>query len=91
VETENGDRVGAPVRTYIRGPAIRIGYVADLVLFDPAKVADVSTMDNPRQQCAGIPYVYVDGVAVIDEGRHTGALPGRALRRTSAGTVRQRG
>jgi N-acyl-D-amino-acid deacylase len=69
---------------------VRPGYVADLVLFDPATVADMSTVDNPRQPCAGIRYVYVGGVAVIADGRHTGALPGRALRRTQSGVVRER-
>jgi N-acyl-D-amino-acid deacylase len=59
---------------------IRPGYRADLVLFDPATVADRATYDDPRRQCAGIPYVYVNGVPVIADGRHTGALPGRALR-----------
>jgi N-acyl-D-amino-acid deacylase len=59
---------------------IRPGYRADLVLFDPATVADRATYDDPRRQCEGIPYVYVNGVAVIADGSHTGALPGRALR-----------
>jgi N-acyl-D-amino-acid deacylase len=60
---------------------IRVGYAADLVLFDPATVADTATYEAPRRQCTGIPYVFVNGVAVIADGRHTGALPGRALRR----------
>jgi N-acyl-D-amino-acid deacylase len=70
---------------------VREGYVADLVLFDPETVADMSTMDEPRRQCAGIWYVYVNGVAVIEGGQHTGALPGRALRRTRGGTVKEGG
>ncbi|GAA3836425.1 D-aminoacylase [Sphaerisporangium flaviroseum] len=65
---------------------IRAGYHADLVLFDPASVADTATFEEPRRQAAGIPYVYVGGVAVIADGRATGALPGRALRRTPQGT-----
>jgi N-acyl-D-amino-acid deacylase len=69
---------------------VRTGYRADLVLFDPDTIAAESTMDNPRRQASGIRSVYVNGVAVIDDGRHTGALPGRALRRTQAGTVRER-
>ncbi|MDT4990011.1 MAG: N-acyl-D-amino-acid deacylase [Micromonosporaceae bacterium] len=60
---------------------IRVGYAADLVLFDPVTVADTATYESPRRQCTGIPYVFVNGVAVIADGRHTGALPGRALRR----------
>jgi N-acyl-D-amino-acid deacylase len=65
---------------------VRVGYHADLVLFDPDTVADTATFEQPRQQAAGIPYVFVGGVAVIADGRHTGALPGRALRRTDSGT-----
>ena len=59
---------------------IRRGYAADLVLFDPETVHDEATYEQPRQQAKGIEYVFVNGVAVIAEGRHTGALPGRALR-----------
>ncbi|WP_019856039.1 N-acyl-D-amino-acid deacylase family protein [Actinopolyspora mortivallis] len=59
---------------------IREGAVADLVLFDPEEVADTATFDEPRRQAAGIPYVLVNGVPVIDEGERTDALPGHALR-----------
>ncbi|MFI0449031.1 amidohydrolase family protein [Actinomadura sp. 6N118] len=67
---------------------IRPGYHADLVLFDPASVRDTATFAEPRQQAEGIPYVFVGGVAVIGDGRHTGALPGRSLRRTPDGVTR---
>jgi N-acyl-D-amino-acid deacylase len=60
---------------------VKPGYAADLVLFDPLTVADTATFENPRQQCTGIPYVYVNGVAVIADARPTGALPGAVLRR----------
>jgi N-acyl-D-amino-acid deacylase len=56
------------------------GYAADLVLFDPATVADAATYDEPRQVAAGIPYVLVNGVPVIEDGHRTSALPGRAIR-----------
>jgi len=59
---------------------VREGYAADLVLFDPAEVADTATFDEPRQAAAGIPFVLVNGVPVIDGGTHTGALPGHSLR-----------
>jgi N-acyl-D-amino-acid deacylase len=59
---------------------IREGYAADIVLFDPDTVADRATFDNPRQPAAGIPYVLVNGTPVIDDGRHTGALPGHSIR-----------
>ncbi|MEV5537905.1 D-aminoacylase [Saccharopolyspora shandongensis] len=60
---------------------VREGFAADLVLFDPETVADTATFDEPRQQAAGIPYVLVNGVPVIDEGHRTDALPGHALRK----------
>ncbi|WP_020672010.1 N-acyl-D-amino-acid deacylase family protein [Amycolatopsis nigrescens] len=59
---------------------VREGYAADLVLFDPDTVRDTATFDEPRQQAEGIPYVFVNGVATIDDGRATGALPGHSLR-----------
>ncbi len=57
------------------------GLAADLVLFDPATVATPATYDEPRQFPIGIPFVIVNGTVVIDRGEHTGATPGRALRR----------
>lgn len=61
------------------------GGIADLVLFDPDTVADRATLTEPRVQAAGIEYVFVGGVATIDDGKRTGALPGRALRRAADG------
>ena len=60
------------------------GYIADLTLFDPATVRDASQFGKPFQMAEGIPYVFVRGVPVVDEGRVTGSLPGRCLR---AGTA----
>jgi N-acyl-D-aspartate/D-glutamate deacylase len=60
---------------------LRPGAFADLVVFDPARIADVATYDEPRRAPAGIHAVYVNGTAVARDGRHTGARPGRALRR----------
>ena len=65
---------------------IRPGHHADLVLLDPETVQDTATFEEPRLPAAGIEYVYVNGAAVIEQGRTTGALPGRALRRTDRGT-----
>jgi N-acyl-D-aspartate/D-glutamate deacylase len=53
---------------------------ADLVLFDPDRVASNATFDQPKQYPEGIDYVMVNGRLVIDHGVHTGATPGRALR-----------
>jgi N-acyl-D-amino-acid deacylase len=63
---------------------VREGYAADLVLFDPDTVADTATFDEPRQAAAGIPYVLVNGVPVIEDGRHTGALAGHSIRNQGA-------
>jgi N-acyl-D-amino-acid deacylase len=52
---------------------------ADLVLFDPQTVADRATFTDPHQYPVGIPCVIVNGVVVIDQGQHTGALPGQVL------------
>ena len=57
------------------------GLLADVVVFDPATVASNATYDEPRRFPTGIDYVIVNGTLVIDRGVHTGALPGRAIRR----------
>ncbi|WP_034518181.1 N-acyl-D-amino-acid deacylase family protein [Actinomadura rifamycini] len=67
---------------------VRPGYHADLVLFDPATVRDTATFDEPRRRPDGVPYVFVGGTAVIDDGARTGALPGRSLRRAPDGATR---
>ena len=59
---------------------IRDGMKADLVLFDPERVASRATFEEPREYPVGIDYVIVNGEVVIDNGAHTGAMPGRALR-----------
>jgi N-acyl-D-aspartate/D-glutamate deacylase len=58
---------------------LRPGMAADLAIFDPKTVADRATFEEPSQYPAGIPYVIVNGVVVIDQGQHTGAKPGRVL------------
>jgi N-acyl-D-amino-acid deacylase len=58
---------------------LREGAWADLVLFDAFTVADSATFTDPHQYPLGIPYVLVNGVVVIDQGQHTGALPGQVL------------
>jgi N-acyl-D-amino-acid deacylase len=60
---------------------LRDGLAADLTLFDPVRVRALATYDEPRVQSLGVEYVLVNGTLVIDRGRHTGALPGRAIRR----------
>ncbi len=64
---------------------LRAGMKADLVLFDPARVRDRSTYERPMAYPEGIEMVFVNGAAVVEEGAHTGARPGRALRRAARG------
>jgi dihydroorotase/N-acyl-D-amino-acid deacylase len=59
---------------------LRAGMWADVVIFDPATVRDLATFDNPNQLSEGMAYVLVNGAPVIDNGKMTGALPGRVLR-----------
>jgi N-acyl-D-amino-acid deacylase len=58
---------------------LREGNAADIVIFNPAVVADVATFDRPHAHPVGIPYVLVNGVVVVRNGEHTGARPGAVL------------
>jgi N-acyl-D-aspartate/D-glutamate deacylase len=60
---------------------LRAGQFADVTLFDAGKVIDLATYSRPFQYSEGIEYVIVNGVVVLERGKHTGARPGRALRR----------
>ena len=60
---------------------IREGMWADIAVFDYAKIHDNFSLTNPAQYAEGVEYVLVNGQLVLDEGRHTGNLPGRVLRR----------
>src|SRR5947208_13112815 len=57
---------------------LKEGMFADVVVFDPAKIADHATFENPRQYATGMKDVFVNGVEVLKEGEHTGAKTGRA-------------
>jgi len=59
---------------------LKTGMWADVVVFDPATVRDRATFDNPNQLSDGMEFVLVNGVPVIDQGKMTGALPGKVLR-----------
>src|SRR6184192_3528453 len=58
---------------------IQDGMFADVVVFDPAIIADRATFEKPHQYAVGMKHVFVNGVQVLKEGEHTGAKPGRAL------------
>jgi N-acyl-D-amino-acid deacylase len=68
-------RLGFPDRGLLRP-----GMTADVTCIDPETIRDTATYEDPRQLPEGVPYVIVNGVVVVDGGRHTGALAGRALR-----------
>ena len=72
-----------PARTFgfnDRG-LIREGMAADLVVFDPDRVQDKATYQQPHQYTEGFDYVVVNGVLMIDDGKFTEARSGRVLRR----------
>ncbi len=60
--------------------ALKPGYYADVVVFDPATVADRSTFEAPHQYSVGVRDVFVNGTQVLKDGEHSGATPGRAVR-----------
>ena len=56
------------------------GYFADVVVFDPAKIQDHATYEQPHQFATGVREVFVNGIQVLKDGEHTGAKPGRFVR-----------
>ena len=58
---------------------LKEGMFADVVVFDPATIADRATYEKPHQYAVGVKDVFVNGVQVLKDGEHTGAKPGRAL------------
>jgi N-acyl-D-amino-acid deacylase len=59
---------------------LRENYFADVVVFDPEKIQDHATYENPHQFATGMIHVFVNGVQVLKEGNHTGTKPGRFVR-----------
>jgi len=58
---------------------VREGMFADVVVFDPATIADRATFEKPHQYSLGMQHVFVNGAQVLKNGEHTGAKPGRAV------------
>jgi N-acyl-D-aspartate/D-glutamate deacylase len=54
--------------------------MADLVVFDPGRIRDLATYEDPLQYSQGVEHVVVNGRPVLEDGRMTGQRPGRALR-----------
>ena len=70
----------AKVGLHDRG-LLRAGQFADVTVFDAERIIDKATYTEPFQYPQGIRYVVVNGQVVLELGKHTGARPGRALRR----------
>ena len=60
--------------------ALKNGFYADITLFDPEKIQDQATFEKPHQYATGMVHVFVNGIQVLKDGEHTGALPGRIVR-----------
>ena len=56
------------------------GLYADIAVFDAMTIIDHATYEQPHQVSTGMRYVFVNGVAVVRDGKHTGALPGQIIR-----------
>jgi N-acyl-D-amino-acid deacylase len=62
---------------------LKVGYAADITVFDPRTVNDTATYARPHAFAAGVPYVLVNGVVVVRRAQHTGARPGEILTTTA--------
>ena len=72
--------LGAGVTGLTDRGTLAVGKAADLLVWDPERFADKATFEDPNHYAEGMKYVFVNGVAVVEEGKPTAALPGRALR-----------
>jgi len=62
---------------------LREGYFADVIAFDPKTISEQSTYEHPEVLARGVRYVIVNGKLAVEDGKYTGALAGRALRKTA--------
>ena len=60
--------------------SLKVGNYADVVVFDAKTIKDNATFEKPHQYATGMMQVFVNGMQVLKDGEHTGALPGRAVR-----------
>jgi N-acyl-D-amino-acid deacylase len=72
------DILKLPERGYLK-----VGWYADVVVFDPQTFRDVATYDKPHQYSTGVRYLFVNGQLAIDAGKSTGTLAGKVLRHES--------
>jgi N-acyl-D-amino-acid deacylase len=59
---------------------LKVGYYADVVVFDPQTITDHATFEQPHQYATGVDHVIVNGVLVLKDGEHTGKTPGKFVR-----------
>ncbi len=59
--------------------ALKPGFYADVVVFDPETIIDHATFEQPHQYATGMEHVFVNGTQVLKDGEHTGATPGRVV------------
>jgi N-acyl-D-amino-acid deacylase len=64
---------------------LKVGFYADIVVFDPAKIEDHATYEKPHQYATGVTQVFVNGTQVLKDGEHTGAKPGRFIKGPGSG------
>jgi N-acyl-D-amino-acid deacylase len=89
VRDEKVIRLGEAIRRLTTLPAeilklkdrgsLKQGYYADVVVFDPATIQDHATYEKPHQYSTGVQQVFVNGVQVLKNGKHTGAKPGKVV------------
>jgi N-acyl-D-amino-acid deacylase len=72
---------------FVRRGRLKVGWAADVCVFDPARIIDKATFKEPAVYPEGIEKVIVNGQLVIDGGEHTGRLPGKVLRKNGRGAV----
>ena len=73
----------ASIMAINRRGMLRQGYFADIAIFDPQRIQDHATFEDPHHLATGMHYVFVNGTMVLDQGDHTGAMPGRVVRRST--------
>jgi len=61
---------------------LRVGYFADVIVFDPKTITDRATYEQPETLATGMKYVVINGKIAVDDGKYTGILAGRALRKS---------
>ncbi len=72
---------------FVRRGLLKVGWAADICVFDPDRIIDKATYKEPAAYPEGIPHVVVNGRIVVADGEPTGTLPGRVLRKNAGGAV----